>query len=318
MPKKKLPATLKLSFQEKGGYQLIDKGKPVQPVRFMEAVQFFVEQFFSEPLPQRLEELSRSLEKKGETDLAQSFRNIKAKIEEYENPVPPHQSNLTEWNNEVDRLTESRFLRAITAMLSQFMAESLLGRSGEPVDLSRFMRQVAGIGDNPKTIRKAIERVRYCVRDKALSDFLGVRVGGVRDENKNPDWTEEHKAAFARLDGEWGAKLDQLVDCVISIIKTNNYDANSLSIVKARTEFQELERQLVISDKDDKIFQPALAALVEDVFEGRSRRKPRYLSPEGLKLRFKARLINASASLPSLATLKRYRTQGSSSNNMNI
>jgi hypothetical protein len=185
MPKKKPPATLKLTFQENREYQFTDKGKPVKPVRYIEALQFYIESFFSKPLPQRLEELSNRLEKTKKTaDLAWRFRNIKMKIEECENPPLPAGvsamvSNTSYWSDDIDAWTQSKFLHAITSMLNQLMVESLLGRSGEPVNHSKFMRQVAELGDDPKITKKTLEQVRYCLRDKALSDFLGVQqVGG--------------------------------------------------------------------------------------------------------------------------------------------
>jgi hypothetical protein len=90
MPKRKLPTTLKLSFQEKHpsySYQ----GKQV---RYMDAVQFLIERFFSKPLPQRLDELSDRLEKTN-AGLAQNIRQMKAQVEQLCYPSDSHRDDYT-------------------------------------------------------------------------------------------------------------------------------------------------------------------------------------------------------------------------------
>ncbi len=313
MPKKKLPTTLKLSFQEKReGYRFSDG----EPVRYIAAIQFLIERFFSKPLVQRLEEVSSRVEKT-DADLARRIRNIKTGIEQQElekrrieetRKVRIIFQESDYLAHLIDGATEAQFLRAIDGMLDYLMVEAMYIETLLPFDIPT--QQAAGLNEKPARKRAILASLRVCLRDKALSDFLGVHVGGIRPENRNPDWTDQHKAAFARLHNKWGTKVDQLVDCVVKIIKANNYDANALSIVKAHSEYQALENQLVMNDEDNRIFQPALTALVEDTLTGKRQGKSRDLSPEGLKLRFKARLVNASAPLPALATLKRYRTQG--------
>jgi hypothetical protein len=313
MSGKKLPTTLKLTFQEKReGYRLSSG----ESIRYMAALQFLIERFFAKPLTLRLEELSERIEKT-DGDLAKRIRSIKTGIERQE----AEKRRIEEIRKIkiifqdsgflaplVDEATEVRFLRAVDGMLNYLMVEAMYTEGALPFDAAT--RQAAGLNEKPVRKKAILANLRACLRDNALHNFLGVRVGGVRNENKNSDWTEEHKVALARLHKSWGAKLDQLVDCVIGIIKANNYDANSLSIVEARSEFRKLEKELVISDKDNVIFKPALAGLVEDVLKRNGARQTRNLSPEGLKLRFKARLIAPSAPLPSLSTLKRYQAQG--------
>lgn len=313
VPKKKLPTTLKLTFQERReGYRLSNG----EPLRYMAAIQFLLGRFFAKPLTLRLEELSGRVEK-SDTDLAERIRSIKTGIEQQEAEkrrieetrkikiIFQESDHLAPL---VDEATEVRFLRAVEGMLDYLMVEAMYTETALPFDM--VTRQAAGLNEKPGRKKVILASLRACLRDNALHDFLGVRVGGVRNENKNPDWTEENKASLAQLHNGWGTKLDQLVDCVIGIIRANNYDANSLSIVEARSELRKLKKELVVSDKDDIIFKPALAGLVEDVLKRNGRRQTRDLSPEGLKLRFKARLVNPSAPLPSLSSLKRYQTQG--------
>lgn len=313
MSKKKIPTTLKLTFQERReGYRLSNG----EPLRYVAAIQFLLERFFAKPLALRLEELSGRVEK-ADTDLAKRIRSIKTGIERQEMEKrrieETRKIKIIFQESDylaplVDEATEVRFLRAVDGMLGYLMIEAMYTETALPFDMAT--REAAGLNEKPGRKKAVLASLRACLRDNALHDLLGVRVGGVRDENKNPDWTEENKTALARLQNGWGAKLDQLVDCVIGIIRANNYDVNSLSIVEARSEFQKLKKELVVSDKDNLVFQPALAGLVEDALKRNGKRQMRDLSPEGLKLRFKARLINPSATLPSLSSLKRYQAQG--------
>jgi len=239
MSGKKLPTTLKLTFQEKReGYRLPSG----ETIRYMAALQFLIERFFAKPLTLRLEELSERVEKT-DGDLAGRIRSIKTGIERQE-----AEKRRIEKTGKVkiifqesdylmplvDEATEVRFLRAVDGMLDYLMVEAMYIEGALPFDVAT--RQAAGLDEKPGRKKAILGSLRACLRDNALKDFLGVRVGGVRNENKNADWTEEHKAALARLCKRWSTKLDQLVDCVVGIIKANNYDTSSLSIVEARSE----------------------------------------------------------------------------------